>query len=390
MATGTVGVVIAGAAAFSAFEAHIINVTATIQNAMDVPVDSMDFGTVFPEEKFDQNFTLGLSSSFIGAVSATTTEGASFVVAFNQALRKDGSPVPPDRSDPSHALGMPQTTGAPFDASTSPANFVSLGFGGSLTLGFDHFIVNNGGSEVKDFEVTGGPSYPDEKVDVYAAQATSGPWTLLKAGSIKDDQIDLGPLPWAKYVKLVDVSDKNLFEATADGFDVDAVTAINQTRAGLVDYMIRQKPKCVSNSDASVHPQVTEDEEGNFVCPQGSTMMPLLCPYLSKHEISTDGTVGENDGSGINAFHGLPGPWTEATTEATQVTGELNKGANDVSDTWNIDLKTPCFKGQCAQDWASYVHTYNPSADPLVYQADPKDEHKTFGCDLWVEITGIQ
>ena len=34
---------------FAAFEAHVINVTAKIENALGVVTDAIDFGTVFPQ-----------------------------------------------------------------------------------------------------------------------------------------------------------------------------------------------------------------------------------------------------------------------------------------------------------------------------------------------------
>ncbi len=169
---------------------------------------------------------------------------------------------------------------------------------------------------------------------------------------------------------------------------------IAQNRVNVVDYMIRQKPKCgipVPNTSPTTYssfPLVTEDANGNFVCPNGSQMLPLLCPYLSKHEITTDGD-GNNDSAGINSFHGFPLPWTSTTTLNTQVKGELNQAIHDVSDKWSIDLHVPCFRGSCAQDWATFVHSQNPDADPNLYMGDPSQEHQMFGCDLWLETTGI-
>ena len=63
---GAVAIVIAGVASFSAWEAHIINVTAHIENALAVSPDALDFGTVFPQEYLLSNpFTVGLSQSFL-------------------------------------------------------------------------------------------------------------------------------------------------------------------------------------------------------------------------------------------------------------------------------------------------------------------------------------
>lgn len=167
-----------------------------------------------------------------------------------------------------------------------------------------------------------------------------------------------------------------------------------QGRADRVEYHIRQKPKCEDSQGN--HPQVGEDANGNFVCPEGSHEMPLLCPYLSKHEITGDpqnepGATGDNDSAGISAFHGLPGPWNLATTLATQVAGVLQASIGDTLDTWNIDLRVPCFEGYCAQDWDRFVRANNqdPDVDPADYMADPRLEHAVYGCDLWLEVTDV-
>ena len=68
-----------------------------------------------------------------------------------------------------------------------------------------------------------------------------------------------------------------------------------------------------------------------------------------------------------------------ATTLATQVSGMLSALVEDITDRWNIDLKVPCFEGQCAQD----------NLVPAQYQQPKENEHKVFGCDLWIEVTGI-
>lgn len=62
--------VVSGVAAVSAYEAHTINVTAHVENAMKLmgvgsgPDYHWDFGTVFPEEWLLKEFTVGMSDSF--------------------------------------------------------------------------------------------------------------------------------------------------------------------------------------------------------------------------------------------------------------------------------------------------------------------------------------
>ena len=58
-------------------------------------------------------------------------------------------------------------------------------------------------------------------------------------------------------------------------------------------------------------------------------------------------------------------------------------------DDWIIDLAVPCFGGYCAQDWENFVHGINPSANPDEYIQPIANEHKVFGCDLWVEVTRV-
>ncbi|TSC69306.1 MAG: hypothetical protein G01um101466_94 [Parcubacteria group bacterium Gr01-1014_66] len=226
---GAAGVAVALVPLFAAFEAHVINVTARIENALNVPVQSIDFGTTFPQEKFDKTFDVRLSDSFVA-----------------------------------------------------------------------------------------------------------------------------------------------------------------ENRVDDIDYVLRQKPKCWNNNEQQpVFGQVTEDTNGKFVCKDPNfTILPLLCPYLSKEEITEDGRV-ENDGKAIPAFHGLPGPWTPATTLLYQTNGKLIKSGQDLSDTWNIDLKVPCFAGHCAQDWEQFVHGINPNVKPEDYVQPKENEHKLFGCDLWLEVGGI-
>ncbi len=50
---------------FAAFEAHIINVTAKIENALAVNRESIEFGTVFPEEHLFEKLIVTLSNSFL-------------------------------------------------------------------------------------------------------------------------------------------------------------------------------------------------------------------------------------------------------------------------------------------------------------------------------------
>ncbi|MDD5110269.1 MAG: hypothetical protein PHI63_03560 [Patescibacteria group bacterium] len=164
---------------------------------------------------------------------------------------------------------------------------------------------------------------------------------------------------------------------------------LQEGRVDDVDYLIRQKPKCQIDPgvEGPEYATVTDGAEGVFVCPQGYHQLPVLCPYLSKHETTADG-VPDNDG-GINAFHGPVTNWTLRDTLTTEVKGRLAKSEQDTSDTWNIDLRVPCFAGECAQDWATFVKSNNETADPAAYVQPAANKSVLFGCDLWIEVSGV-
>lgn len=171
-----------------------------------------------------------------------------------------------------------------------------------------------------------------------------------------------------------------------------------------VDYIIRQKPKCAwTTRDGQQILSDTQsghvDDEGKIICPApvpsqppqvgavyGS--LPLLCRYLSKHPIVSPGDPSENDGS-LDAFHSIGGV-KDGKWIWNDVRGHLAKSQNDHFDLWNIDLKVPCFGGFCAQDWADFVRGINPLVNnPDDYVQPIVNEHKIFGCDLWIEVTGV-
>ncbi|MDD5110270.1 MAG: putative metal-binding motif-containing protein [Patescibacteria group bacterium] len=166
-------------------------------------------------------------------------------------------------------------------------------------------------------------------------------------------------------------------------------------RMEYANYVIRQKPKCgkaVAESKPvtySEFAQATENQAGAFICPEGFTQLPVLCPYLSKHDADP---ADENDDAGFNAFHGMPEPWTMAATLATEVKGRLDKTTQDPSDLWTIDLRVPCFAGACAQDWDDFVRreSGNPQIEPSLYIQPAAREHELFGCDLWIEVKGFE
>jgi len=225
---------------------------------------------------------------------------ADTVVEFNQGLRKDGQPVLLERSDPTKALGEAQNN--------DTINFVSLGFGGELVLGFDNYIINGDGDDVEIVETSYGDpsetSYP-ETVEVYASQCGDD-WVIL--GTIVLDgtvDLDLGQLEWARYIKLIDISDPQNFSngTTVDGFDVDGVRAINSL------------PELCSIENTAIGRINTEEEGGEIIWVEASTTTTIntwACDdYCTRGGYATGMKFNDVDGDGQKGpnENGLEG-WT--------------------------------------------------------------------------------
>ena len=65
LGASAVALALASVPMFAAFEAHVINVTARIENALTVPISEIAYGTVFPQEELDRLFDISLSRSFL-------------------------------------------------------------------------------------------------------------------------------------------------------------------------------------------------------------------------------------------------------------------------------------------------------------------------------------
>ncbi len=178
----------------------------------------------------------------------------------------------------------------------------------------------------------------------------------------------------------------------------ESFSATNQTRVGTVEYVIKQKPRPRENMIATLGgPEAARDwchlnspaDANDPSDPYYDNCYPTMCSALSKHPDNHPSTgANRNNDVGLPPFHD---PETEfATGKMVKFSSSGSTIGNDPSDTWDVDLAVPCFTGECAQDWADFVHGLNPDAgDPVQYQLPPALEGETFACDLWVEVTGI-
>lgn len=147
------------------------------------------------------------------------------VINYSQGLRKNGTPVRTERSVPEQGLE--------YESGEDETNFFSLGFAGWIVVEFCCPVINGEGDDVKVIEDTW-TSYPLEKAEVYASQDGIN-WTYLgEADNTTRDalgihsfkEFDLGLLEWATYIKIVDTCDPSIHNNEADGYDLNAVQAL--------------------------------------------------------------------------------------------------------------------------------------------------------------------
>jgi hypothetical protein len=153
--------------------------------------------------------------------------GAMYVVDANQGLRKNGTPVRPGRSDPNQALQWEQVQ--------DETSFYALGFGGQIVMEFGCPVSDGDGNDIKIVEDTWNTGYPLETADVYVKKYAEDQWTFLGQADnthytgiwtvTEFDLADVG-LDWIGFVKVVDTCDPALHANDADGFDLNAVLAL--------------------------------------------------------------------------------------------------------------------------------------------------------------------
>jgi len=135
------------------------------------------------------------------------------VVSTHQGLMKNGLPVPAIRSNPLAALGVAENT------PNVDSTFYSLGFGGTITLGFKNGIKNG----VLVVEDTIEPGYPIETAKI---EVSPDKYHWFTAGNLaQGGQVGV---PYRAgcihYVRITDTSNPAIFsDPTADGYDVDGV-----------------------------------------------------------------------------------------------------------------------------------------------------------------------
>ncbi|WP_424514619.1 T9SS type A sorting domain-containing protein [Psychroserpens sp.] len=151
----------------------------------------------------------------------------SFVVAesYKPGPLKNGNPLSdPNRIDPNKALGEPQNN--------DTFNFVALGYGGEVTIGFSGVILNQDGDDIEIVETTFGSnnfdSYP-EAAEVHVSQDGFNFYNIGTVLTNESARFDISnalvPLAYITQVKLIDVTPVG--SPSLDGFDLDGIISLS-------------------------------------------------------------------------------------------------------------------------------------------------------------------
>jgi len=195
----------------------------------------------------------GASTNF---VMADLTDGTlQSIPTYLPGTTKNGNQIPLSRRNKNQAIGLPGGSGI---------NFVSLGFGGSLIGKFDFVVFNKEGLDLRVIETSfGNPTcanYPEEaEISVSKDGVTFAPISEI----CQDGSLDLGGLTWIQYVKIVDASQigSSRFNGAADGFDVDAVVALQACSNGANSRMANTDNITEPDAEwtANLYPNPTSD-----------------------------------------------------------------------------------------------------------------------------------
>ena len=145
---------------------------------------------------------------------------ATEVIEYVEGASSGGGNIAPNRTDASQALGEPERI--------DQLVFVSLGYGGSLTLAFDGTVPNQPGDDLEIVETTYGnescDTY-DEYADVFVSQNGTD-YSFAKTICRADNMVDISDAGDFTYIMYVKIVNNDEMSNTPDAFDVDGVVAL--------------------------------------------------------------------------------------------------------------------------------------------------------------------
>ncbi|WP_165824134.1 T9SS type A sorting domain-containing protein [Pseudochryseolinea flava] len=222
-ATATSGLPVAyaiapGSEAFVSIEGNVV----TLLQPGTATIIALQPGNTFYHPAVPDSVSFAISSPYCFAFTVSN---------FIQGRTKQGKVVEAIRSNAQLALGAPQDN--------DTYNFVSLGFGGSITLELSDPLYDNNGydpdfilvetsfgrADEKCFAGGNTFNYP-ETVVIEVSDGTT--WKSLPDSYCRTSFVDISSVitesfQHVKFIRIKDFSNKEYFESNADGFDVDGL-----------------------------------------------------------------------------------------------------------------------------------------------------------------------
>jgi hypothetical protein len=147
---------------------------------------------------------------------------AQSVVEYVEGTTMNGGAIAPGRDDASNALGEPQRS--------DELNFVSLGYGGSITLAFDGAVPNEEGDDIEVVETTYNNALCEdynERADVFVSQDGIN-FFFARTVCRLDNFVDISDAdPELECINFVRIVNNGDLTDSPDGFDVDGVLALH-------------------------------------------------------------------------------------------------------------------------------------------------------------------
>ena len=169
---------------------------------------------------------------------------ATEVLEYIEGTNSNGGAIALSRTDSSKATGAPQRVDQDV--------FVTLGYGGSITLGFDGAVPNLEGDDIEIVETSfGNPScdaYP-EYAKIYVSQDGID---FVYASTVcrTNGFVDISDAPGnLEYIIAVKIVNDDLLSGSPDGFDVDGVVALHNC-----DFIDNDAPGLTSNLSSYPNP----------------------------------------------------------------------------------------------------------------------------------------
>lgn len=386
---------------FAAFEAHTVNVKAHIENALRVTPKEMDFGIVFPQERFDGEFCVHLSDSFLQQERVTDV--------FYKLVQKRKPKTPSDTLDVVFAFDLSGSMGgaladAQAQASAMMAALSLVGpdvkFGVISHVDYPQAYADyHGYSNTYGTAATGDYAYKlDHPLDSnqVAVAGTIGALTTYNGADLPqnytriiyesyadpgigwragaqqivivfgddvphDDNLEAG-ISGGSWTTGGDPGRNEIAEPDGSGDDLDLQTELANFAAagkklytvhygGYLDYW--EYWTALTGGAA-----VTATGAGDIVTAiEDLFFYEDLRPYLRKAKAANDWDP-DTEAAAV-----LGNPWTDPAGNEYR----------DIEDCWQLNFYVPCIVGAVGQD---YVGPIAPA------EAD-------YGADVWVEVTGF-